>query len=107
MRFFPLFFFLCTAALFAQDIPEKTISGTVEEVDWVESTFTVRYFDIYTANTEEINIKITPDTQMNRGTETISLSDLLQSDPVTVIYYDDGAAGLKARRITDMNMGNE
>jgi len=44
------------------------------------------------------------DSVIQKGTESISLSDILQSDPVTVTYYDDGVNGLKIKRLTDLNL---
>lgn len=100
------FFLMLTFPLMAQEAGDKTISGTVDAVDWVKSTLTVRYLDIYSGDADEVNILVSADTQISRDADSISLSDILQSDPVTVIYYDAGLSGLKARRITDLNTGN-
>jgi len=86
---------------------DKSISGTVVDIDWVKSTLTVRYYDLYSGDNDEINIKITPDTNMSRGTDSISLSDIDQLDPINVTYYDDGVSGLKAKRLTDLNLANQ
>ncbi|MDD4981699.1 MAG: hypothetical protein WC293_01050 [Candidatus Omnitrophota bacterium] len=92
----------------AQDeaVSQKTVSGIVIDLDWVSSIITVLYFDPFSGNQDEINITITHDTKITRGTEAISFSDLEQSDPVMVVYYDDGSQVLKAKRISDMNLGN-
>ena len=95
---------LITLPAWAADDEEKTISGTVADLDWVSSTMTVRYLEPYSSNTDEINIKVTGNTVMYKGTDSISFSDILQSDPVTVVYYDAGFSGLKAKRITDSNL---
>jgi len=94
---------LINPSLWAEDVETKTISGTVVDLDWVSSTICVLYSDPYSGKNDELDIKITSDTVMRRGAESISLSDILQSDAVTVTYYDDGASGLKATHITDLN----
>jgi hypothetical protein len=85
---------------------QKTISGSIEDIDWVKSMITVRYSDPYSGNTDEIDIIVPSDTKIMNGTEQKYLSDLEQSDMVTVTYYNDGLSGLKAKRITDLNAGN-
>lgn len=95
---------LINSPLWAEDAEKKTISGIVVELDWVSSTMCVQYSDPYTGNADELDIKVTHDTVMRRGTETISFGDILQSDQVTVSYYDDGLSGLKATRVTDLNL---
>lgn len=95
---------LITTLSWAQNSEQKTISGTVADLDWVSSTFTVHYLPEFSNNADEINIKITSDTTIHRGTNSISFSDILQSDPITVTYYDDGVNGLKAIRISDLNL---
>ncbi len=86
---------------------QKTISGTVSDIDWVKSIITVRYFDPYSGNADEIDIIVPGDAKIMNGTVTKSLSSILQSDLVTVTYYNDGVSGLKAREIMDLNMGNK
>lgn len=85
---------------------EKTISGIVTDMDWVSSTITVRYFNLDSGNNDEINIKVTGGSKMVNGTSSISLSNIQQSDPVTVTYYDDGLSGLKIIRLSDLNSAN-
>ena len=86
---------------------QKTIAGTVVQTDWVKSMITVRYFDRVLASLDEINIIVDRNTKMMRGTDAIYLAGILQGDQVTVIYYDDGLSGLKAKKITDLNLGNQ
>ncbi len=95
---------LISSSLWAEDAEKKTIFGIVVDLDWVSSTICVQYSDPYSGNMDELDIKITHDTVMRRGTESISLGDILQSDPVTVSYYDDGVSGLKATRVIDLNL---
>jgi len=93
-------------SLRAEEFEEKTISGTIVDLDWVGSTITVHYYPTFSANADEINIKVTGNTVMRRGTSPISLSDIERSDPVTVTYYDDGLNGLKIKRLTDLNLAS-
>ncbi|MDD5059966.1 MAG: hypothetical protein PHY35_02455 [Candidatus Omnitrophica bacterium] len=96
--------FLFSLNLRAETIKEKTISGTVVDLDWVSSSVTVRFYPEFSTNPDEVNLKTTMDSVIQKGTESISLSDILQSDPVTVTYYDDGVNGLKIKRLTDLNL---
>jgi len=101
-----LIILLLAFSLRAEEIEEKTISGTVVDLDWVSSAITVRYYPAFSTDADEINLKITGNTIISRGTDSISLSDILQSDPVTVTYYNDGSSGLKIRRLTDLNLSS-
>ena len=85
---------------------KKTISGTVTDADWVKSIITFRYSQPFTADADEVNLIVSPETKITRGSSTISLSDIGQSDPVTVAYYDSGFSGLKAIRISDLNQAS-
>ena len=85
---------------------QKTISGTIDDVDWVKSIITVRYFDPMSGNADEIDIIVPSDAKIMNGPEVKGLSDIEQSDPVTVTYYDDGVSGLKAKKVMDLNAGN-
>jgi len=102
-------FFMATVYVWAldDDQGQKTISGTVVDIDWVKSIITVNYSDPFSGNADEIDIIVPSEAKIMIGTETKSLSDIEQSDSVTVIYYDDGVSGLKAKRITDLNEGNK
>jgi len=90
-------------AALADDSEDKTISGSVSSIDWVKSTVSVRYADPYTGNTDEILFRATSDSEITRGTDSISLSDVEQGDPVSVNYYKDDLSGLKIRRLSDLN----
>lgn len=83
---------------------KTTVSGSVVDVDWIKSILTISYLDPFSGSTDEINIIVPDDAQITRGTTEISLSDILQSDPVNVTYYDDGVSGLKAIKIADLNL---
>jgi len=96
--------FLIAPVCWAEEAEDKTITGTIVDLDWVSSTITVLYSDPYTGQNDEINLKVASDANMHRGTESISFSDLLQSDPVTVTYYSDGVGGLKVKRLSDQNL---
>lgn len=92
--------------VFADDGVDKTIQGTITALDWVSSSMSVRYADPYTGNMDEINLRVIGDSELSRGTDSISLSDIEQGDPVEVTYYHDDASGLKIRRLSDMNDAN-
>lgn len=78
----------------------KTVVGEVVAVDWVASALTVRHFDDRIGRGfDEINFIVTHDTVITKGTETVGLFDINQSDQVTVEYYDDSFSGLKAAKI--------
>ena len=85
---------------------DKTISGTVTALDWVRSTLIVRYADPYTGNTDELTLRVIGDSELTRGSESISSSDIEQGDPIEVTYYQDDLSGLKVRRLADMNDAN-
>ena len=108
MSIFALFF-MATAYgwAFDDDQGQKTISGTVVDIDWVKSVITVRYAEPFSGNTDEIDIIVPSDAKIMNGTETELLSDIEQSDQVAVTYYDDGVSGLKAKKIADLNQGNQ
>lgn len=106
MIIFILFSIVMPCVWADNDLSQKTISGRVDEIDWVKSIITVRYTDPLSGNTDEIDIIVPAEVKIMNGTETESFSDIEQSDPVTVIYYDDGLSGLKAQKIMDLNEGN-
>lgn len=107
MSIFVLFFMTTVYVLaFNDDQSQKTISGSVVDIDWAKSIITVRYSDFLSGNTDEINIIVPEETEITNGTETKIFSDIEQSDSVTVTYYDDGVSGLKAKKVIDLNEGN-
>jgi len=85
------------------DHNRKTISGTVEDIDWLKSIITVRYYDADTSSSDELDIIIPGDVKIKCGASELSFPDIEQSDPVTVTYYNDGVSGLKAVRVSDLN----
>jgi len=101
-----LFMAVTWAWAFDDGQSQKTISGTLDDIDWARSIITVRYCDPFSGNMDEINIIVPKDAKITNGPESKDLADLEQSDPVTVTYYDDGLSGLKAERISDLNDGN-
>jgi len=90
----------------AEESDDKTVSGTVTSLDWVKSTLTVRYADPYTGNTDEINLRVTGDSELTRGSDSVSASDIEQGDPVMATYYHDDLSGLKIRHLSDLNDAN-
>ena len=98
--------FLMIFPVLSQADDERTISGTVTDVDWVSSGLTVRYYDPYSGGMDELTVRVPREARINRGTKSISFSDIRQSDRVTVTYYSDDLSGLKAKRVSDLNQGN-
>jgi len=78
---------------------EMSVRGTIVDVDWVAGKILVRYYDQYAA-ADELTFIVTSDTKIYKGTDTIALDDINMSDRVTVEYYNDSFAGLKAISIT-------
>ena len=91
----------------ADDAVLKTVSGKVIEVDSVKSMITVRYVDPVSGVSNELDIVVPEEAKIKNGTETESFLDIEQFDSITVTYYDDGANGLKAKEILELNPVNE
>ena len=85
---------------------QKTISGIVDDIDWVKSIITVRFSDPFSGDTDEINIIVPSEARITNGAQTEFFSDIDQFDSVTITYYDDGLSGLKVKMIKDLNEGN-
>ena len=103
---FVLISLMATCAWTDEFQDKRTISGTIEDMDWVRSMITVRCNDPFSGN-DEMDIIVPAGVKIMNGTEEESLSDLEQGDLVTVTYYDDGLSGLKATHIQDLNAGNQ
>jgi len=91
----------------ADDSDDKTISGTISSTDWVKSAVSVRFAQPYTGDMDEVTLRATGDSEIVRGTDSVSLSDIEQGDPVSVTYYKDDLSGLKIRKLSDLNDANE
>ena len=104
--FFVLLSLIVTYVYADESQERKTVSGTIEDSDWVKSIITVRCNDPLSGN-DEIDIIVPDAAKIMNGAEEEPLSDLEQGDQVTVTYYDDGVSGLKATHIQDLNAGNE
>ncbi|MFH0854920.1 MAG: hypothetical protein V1869_00160 [Candidatus Omnitrophota bacterium] len=104
---FLIFCFIIAPAALADESGDKSISGTVSSVDWIKSVLSVRYTDPYTGDSDEIALKVTGDSELTRGTESILLFDVEQGDPVSITYYKDDLSGLKIRNLSDLNDANE
>jgi len=85
---------------------ETTIIGTVVDMNWVTRSLTMRYFDAKTSGIDEITLFVPRDAKLTRGSSTMFVSDIKQSDKIRVTYYDDGEAGLKVKALSNMNRGN-
>ncbi len=84
---------------FAETPGVKILRGIVTTTDWVNSTFVVRWLaqTVY----DEMTFKATSDTKVFVQNFPAQLSDIQESDDVTVEYIDNGFAGLKVISITD------
>jgi hypothetical protein len=80
----------------------KTISGRITDTDWVKSTITIRYFQPFSSNPDEITIFVPREAKILCGSSTLYRSDLEQSDPVTVSFYDTDM-GLRATKVVNHN----
>jgi len=98
-------FFMATGCAWASedDLALQTVSGKVIDVDSVKSMITVRYVDPVSGVSNELDIAVPENAKIMNGTETESFLDIEQFDSVTVTYYDDGANGLKAKEILELN----
>ncbi len=104
---FVLFFMAVACGRASADDPVlKTVSGKVIDIDSVKSMITVRFDDPITGEASEIDIIVPEAAKIMNGAETESFLDMEQFDPVTVTYYDDGANGLKAKEILELNPVN-
>jgi hypothetical protein len=99
--------FMIISSVLADDSDDKTISATVSSIDWIKSGLSARYADPYTGNMDEVILRVTGDSELTRGTDSISLSDIEQGDPISVTYYKDDLSGMKIRRLSDLNDANE
>jgi len=99
--------FMLVFPVFAQaEAEEKTISGTVTDVNWVSLLINVRYYDTDTRAMDEVTIRVPKHLKITCGTRNISFSDVKQSDPVSVTFYSDDFSGFIAKRISDRNQAN-
>jgi hypothetical protein len=81
-----------------------TLTGSISEIDWVAGTIAVRTYD-FDNELDEVKFRVTQNTKIIKGTETIYLSDLQQSDNVVVTYFStaNSFAGLRAESISVTN----
>jgi len=79
----------------------QSVTGNIVSTDWVAGLICVRWLQTDgTMGYDNLLISVPGDTKIYRGIGTLSLMDINISDTVTVKYYDDGLAGLKAVSIT-------
>ena len=97
-----LFFMFCSCLGFCQNTAgeEKTkiVQGNVSSMDWVADKLVVRTMDFGTS--DEITINVSDDTDITKGTASVSFNDINLSDKITVEYFRNSFAGLKAVHIT-------
>ena len=80
----------------------KTVSGTVQEIDWVGGKIVVATDD---GNADEVTFIIPDNAELTSGTDTIQPSDIEQGDRVD-IQYVSRLHGLIVKRLVDQNTLN-
>ncbi len=101
---FFLILFSFYSFVYAQGAPKdetqgvRRLKGIVVSVDWVASTIVVRWLDktVY----DEMSFKVSSDVRVYVHNFPAQLSDIQQSDDVTIEYFDNGYAGLKVLSVT-------
>jgi len=92
---------------YGQDAPYqevlKTVSGTVQEIDWVGGKIVVATDD---GNADEVTFIIPDNAELTSGTDTIQPSDIEQGDRVD-IQYVSRLHGLIVKRLVDQNTLND
>lgn len=94
-------FILCFCSFgYAQETAQapqvNTVQGAVVDTDWVAGELVVRSIDFFTP--DEMTFTVDRNTKIVKGTEAVSLADILQNSQVTVMY-SASLAGLKALQI--------
>jgi len=96
-----LFLFCFFSQGYAQSLPAESqaslIQGSIADIDWVAGKLVVRSDDFYSS--DEMIFVADRNTKIIKGTETISLADILQGDHVKIVYRSS-LAGLRALQIT-------
>jgi len=77
--------------------PLGIVKGRVVDTDWVAGKLIVRIDDAY--HPDQVIFFVNHETKITKGVETISFADILQTDYVTVQYFDNAFAGLRAEAI--------
>lgn len=80
----------------------QTVTGSVQEVDWVGRKIVI---SANFGNPDLIAFYVPDDAVLTSGLETIDLADINQADQVEIVYVDT-LAGLKVKRLKDMNVAN-
>jgi hypothetical protein len=95
-----LFFFAASSGYGQEGCVSNSLNivkGRVVDTDWVAGKLIVRIDDAY--HPDQVIFLITRDTKITKGVETISFADILQTDYVTVQYFNNAFAGLRAEAI--------
>jgi peptide chain release factor len=87
-----------TSSLASDDNRQKKVAeGLIVDVDWVGQTIVVRWLQTQgDVQYDEISIFVPDNTRITKGSDTISLSDINITDPVTVEYYNAAPGPLTA-----------
>ena len=84
----------------------QNIQGDVVAMDWVGSKMTVNSGLAYP--NDEVTVEVSSNTLISREGQRLSFSDIEVEDGVSVDYVvDPGTGAFIAKRIDDMNLGNE
>jgi hypothetical protein len=102
-----LLFSICLSPVLAlgQD-QDRTISGSIIDINWVGRKLTIRHEGYRSGRPDHISFVVPKNAKFSRGTRSISFLDMKISDMVLVTYYSDDFGGLKARHIDNLNLGN-
>jgi len=77
----------------------EIIEGRLVRTDWVGSSFTIRYYG--ESDFMEKKFLVSPETKYSKDDDTdMGLSDLEESDLLTVEYYKDSSGALHATGVT-------
>jgi hypothetical protein len=74
---------------------QKSAEGAVTSIDGDGGVFTIKPFDASQTNSDELIVRVMPDTQVYKAGKSIDSSDIQVGYVVAVDYLDD-RAGLKA-----------
>ncbi len=85
-----------------QVVQPLQLEGVIAYVDFIGSTITIRYLQL-NGNHDEITLKVTSHTKVDRGNLRIPLTDANEGDEVIVEYYDDPVS-LGAPKVSQINI---
>lgn len=72
----------------AQAAQPQQLTGTIANIDFIDSEITIKYLQPNGEN-DEIMLKLTSHTKVDRGNVRAELTNVNEGDEVAVEYYDD------------------